>query len=237
MHNVLNPYLDRLIDIQTQETHELKEIGDQWRTPDPEFYGIEKLVASDRGAFVLDLFTDGQNSKCQNYYTAFDNSLVQDWSGDLALYGKELGVECPWAFANPPYSRPMEWDGEACTGMMNIMAKAAAERDKGARLCFLVKSASSEAWWPDELSEFPADLIINIKGRLSFDLPVWCNPVGKKGSAGFGGSLLIFNREMRSGSGVPTSAVKRASLIALGKELAEANAEARAEWIAQFNEL
>lgn len=233
----LNPYVDRLIDLQVREEHDLKEVGDQWRTPDPEFFGIEDFLTGIAGSFVLDLFTDGQNSKCDRYYTALTNALVQDWHGDLARFGEEAGVSEPWAFANPPYSRPFEWDGEACTGMMNIMAKAAMERDKGARLCFLVKSASSEGWWPDELSEFPADMIFNIKGRLSFDLPVWCKPKVKKGSAGFGGTLLIFNKAMHPPGGVATQAVSRKSLVEKGAPIAQANQQRREMWIKSFEEI
>lgn len=235
---MLNPYLARLIDVQTQEEHDLKEVGDQWRTPDNEFFGIEQFVTGMTGGFVVDLFTDGQNSKCDNYYTALQNALVQDWSGDLARWGEDAGVPAPWAFANPPYSRPVEWDGEACTGMTNIMAKAAAERDKGARLCFLVKSASSETWWPDELSDFPADRIVNIKGRLSFDLPVWCKPKVRKGSAGFGGSLLIFDQNQHIGEGiVPTTSVRRGTLVDIGKPIAQTMVERRKQWIARFADL
>ncbi|WP_422880085.1 DNA N-6-adenine-methyltransferase [Morganella morganii] len=34
----------------------LKEVGDQWRSPDPLYWGINAKF----GPFTLDLFTDGQ---------------------------------------------------------------------------------------------------------------------------------------------------------------------------------
>ncbi|MCV5979513.1 phage N-6-adenine-methyltransferase, partial [Escherichia coli] len=72
----------------------LKDVGDQWCTPDNIFWGINAMF----GPLVLDLFSDGQNAKCAAFYTAEDNALTQDWSERLInLNGA--------AFANPPYSR------------------------------------------------------------------------------------------------------------------------------------
>lgn len=233
---MLNPYVEKLIEVSSKDSHDLKEVKDQWRTPDPEFFGIEQFVCGTLGVFMLDLFTDGQNSKCDDYYTALDNALTMPWHEDLTKIGDKSGVLEPWAFANPPYSRPFEWNGAPHTGMAEIMRKAAQERDKGARICFLVKSASSESWWPDEISEFPADRIINIKGRLSFELPVWCKPKTKKTSAGFGGTLLIFNKHLPAGE-LTCRSVSRKTLVDLGSELAETWKDKRKEWEASFEDL
>ena len=82
-----NKYCQELVELRNKPAHELKEVGDQWRTPDNIFWGINTLF----GPFVLDLFTDGDNAKCAAYYTAEDNALAHDWSERLA----ELPLEIP----------------------------------------------------------------------------------------------------------------------------------------------
>ncbi|WP_410380096.1 phage N-6-adenine-methyltransferase, partial [Escherichia coli] len=74
-----NKYCQALVELRNKPAHELKEVGDQWRTPDNIFWGINTLF----GPFVLDLFTDGDNAKCAAYYTAEDNALAHDWSERL----------------------------------------------------------------------------------------------------------------------------------------------------------
>ncbi|EPX1621857.1 phage N-6-adenine-methyltransferase [Escherichia coli] len=120
-----NKYCQALVELRNKPAHELKEVGDQWRTPDNIFWGINTLF----GPFVLDLFTDGDNAKCAAYYTAEDNALAHDWSERLAeLKGA--------AFGNPPYSRASQHEGQYITGMRYIMKHASAMRDKGGRIGF-----------------------------------------------------------------------------------------------------
>lgn len=69
-------YALKLQALKSQPTHKLKEIGDQWRTPENLYWGINSLY----GPFTLDLFTDAQNSKCPHFYTVEDNALTQDWA-------------------------------------------------------------------------------------------------------------------------------------------------------------
>ncbi|EBH1437450.1 phage N-6-adenine-methyltransferase, partial [Salmonella enterica subsp. enterica serovar 4,[5],12:i:-] len=134
-----NKYCQALAELRNKPAHELKEVGDQWRTPDNIFWGINTLF----GPFVLDLFTDGDNAKCAAYYTAEDNALAHDWSERLAeLKGA--------AFGNPPYSRASQHEGQYITGMRYIMKHASAMRDKGGRYVFLIKAATSEVWWPED---------------------------------------------------------------------------------------
>ncbi len=117
-----NKYCQALVELRNKPAHELKEVGDQWRTPDNIFWGINTLF----GPFVLDLFTDGDNAKCAAYYTAEDNALAHDWSERLAeLKGA--------AFGNPPYSRASQHEGQYITGMRYIMKHVSAMRDKGGR--------------------------------------------------------------------------------------------------------
>lgn len=154
-----NSYCESLAAQRIAPSHYLKEVSDQWRTPDPLFWGINAMF----GPLVLDLFADDSNAKCPAWYTAEDNALTQDWSGRLA----ELGGA---AFGNPPYSRSQYHEKQAITGMTHIMNYAAAQREKGGRYVFLVKSATSETWWPEG-----ADHVCFIRGRIGFDLPVWFN--------------------------------------------------------------
>lgn len=179
-----NEYCRSLARQRGETNHYLREVGDQWRTPDLLFWGINAIF----GPLVLDLFTDGDNSKCPNYYTAEQNALTQDWSARLA----ELGGA---AFANPPYSRSQYHDGQAITGMTHIMNHTMAMREKGGRYIYLVKSATSETWWPEE-----ADHIMFIRGRIGFDLPVWFVPADEKQkptSAFFAGAIAVFDKSWR----------------------------------------
>lgn len=78
-----NKYCQALAALRSKPAHELKEVGDQWRTPDLLFWGINALF----GPLVLDLFADDDNAKCPAWYTAEDNALTQDWSERLAELG------------------------------------------------------------------------------------------------------------------------------------------------------
>ena len=171
-------YSEKLADLKLDPDVLLREIGDEWRTPDDLFLGINQLY----GPFVLDLFTDGDNAKCASYYTAQDNALVQPWAAFL-----DGGI----AFANPPYSRSSyDQAGQPATGMRHIVAKAMEERDKGARVVFLIKAAPSESWWPEH-----ADHACWIKGRVGFKLPLWAQHL-KASSAGFGQAVVVFDTRL-----------------------------------------
>lgn len=182
-----NKYCRALAELRSKPAHELKEVGDQWRTPDLLFWGINSIF----GPMVLDLFAEDSNAKCPAWYTAEDNALTQDWSERLA----ELGGA---AFANPPYSRSQYHEKQAITGMTHIMNHTMAMRDKGGRYIYLVKSATSETWWPED-----ADHIMFIRGRIGFDLPVWFVPADEKQqptSAFFAGAIAVFDRTWRGES-------------------------------------
>ena len=170
--------------LRAQTTHQLKQIGDQWRTPDPLWWGINSMF----GPFVLDLFADESNAKCEAYYSAEDNALSQNWSDSLA----ELNGA---AYANPPYSRASQQERQYITGMRQIVAHTLAMREAGGRYVFLIKAATGEVWWPED-----ADHIAFIRGRISFDLPTWYRP--EKGqpsesSAGFRAAIAVFDKSWR----------------------------------------
>jgi len=195
-----NKYCRDLAELRSQPLHELKEVGDQWRTPDNIFWGINSMF----GPFVLDLFTDGDNSKCEAYYTAEDNALAQDWSARVT----ELNGA---AFANPPYSRASMHEDEYITGMRYIMQHASTMRDKGGRFVFLIKAATSEVWWPED-----ADHVAFIRGRIGFDLPMWFVPKNEKqvpSGAFFAGAVVVFDKTWR---GQAMSYISRKDLEARG---------------------
>lgn len=197
----LNKYCQALAALRSQPAHELKEVGDQWRTPDLLFWGINALF----GPLVLDLFADADNAKCPAWYTAEDNALTQDWSERLAeLAGAGYG--------NPPYSRSQYHEKQAITGMTHIMNYAATQREKGGRYVFLIKAAPSETWWPED-----ADHIVFIRGRIGFDLPVWFIPADEKQkptSAFFAGAIAVFDKSWR---GERFSYINRTELEAKGR--------------------
>lgn len=179
-----NKYCQALAELRSKPAHELKEVGDQWRTPDLLFWGINALF----GPLVLDLFADDDNAKCPAWYTAEDNALTQEWSERLA----ELGGA---GYGNPPYSRSQYHEKQAITGMTHIMKYAAVQREKGGRYVFLIKAAPSETWWPED-----ADHIVFIRGRIGFDLPVWFVPADEKQkptSAFFAGAIAVFDKSWR----------------------------------------
>lgn len=197
----LNKYCQSLAALRSQPAHELKEVGDQWRTPDLLFWGINALF----GPLVLDLFADADNAKCPTWYTAEDNALTQDWSERLA----ELGGA---GYGNPPYSRSQYHEKQAITGMTHIMKYAAAQREKGGRYVFLIKAAPSETWWPED-----ADHIVFIRGRIGFDLLVWFVPADEKQkptSAFFAGAIAVFDKSWR---GERFSYINRTELEAKGR--------------------
>ncbi len=182
--HVMNPYCLALESLRAQPTHQLKQIGDQWRTPDSLWWGINSMF----GPFVLDLFADESNAKCEAYYSAEDNALSQNWSERLA----ELNGA---AYANPPYSRASQYDGQYITGMRQIIAHTLAMREAGGRYVFLIKAATGEVWWPED-----ADHIAFIRGRISFDLPAWYRPEEgqpSESSAGFGAAVAVFDKSWR----------------------------------------
>ncbi len=43
----MSEYVDNLIALKAREAHDLKEIGDQWRTPDWLFFALDNLFLDD----------------------------------------------------------------------------------------------------------------------------------------------------------------------------------------------
>lgn len=196
-----NAYCQALAEMRSKSAHKLKEVGDQWRTPDLLFWGINAMF----GPLVLDLFADDDNAKCPAWYTAEDNALTQDWSARLL----ELGGA---GYGNPPYSRSQYHEKQAITGMRHIIAYTLAMREQGGRYVFLIKAATGEVWWPED-----ADHVAFIRGRISFDLPVWYRPEEgqpSESSAGFSAAIAVFDKSWR---GERFSYISRAALEEKGQ--------------------
>lgn len=203
--SVMIDYALKLQELKSQPAHKLKEIGDQWQSPDNLYYGIN----SKYGPFTLDLFTDGQNSKCPHFYTVEDNALTQDWAEKL----KEIGGS---AFGNPPYSRSSYHEGQPLTGVGHIMSHALAMREKHGRYVFLLKAATSETWWPEE-----ADHVCFIRGRIGFDVPEWFVPADEKQKptgAFFAGAIVVFDKTW---TGKKFDYIHRDELEQIGKAFIE----------------
>jgi phage N-6-adenine-methyltransferase len=196
-----NLYSQALTEQKQLSSHKLKEVGDQWRTPDALFWGINAMF----GPLVLDLFTDGENSKCPAFYTVEDNALTHDWSARLSeLHGA--------AFGNPPYSRASQHEGQHVTGMSHIMNHTFKMRELGGRYVFLIKAATSETWWPED-----ADHVSFIRGRIGFDLPEWFVPADEKqvpSGAFFAGAVAVFDKKWR---GPAFNYIDREELLAQGE--------------------
>lgn len=230
-----NQYVDDLRAVMGQDAHTANEIGDQWRTPDWLYLALNELY----GPFVIDLFSDGQNSKCQHYYTADDNALQQDWVEGIrrgaSLYG--IAPEEAKGFANPPYSIKRASRGRKAqhvTGMQHIMEKAYSEHIAGVETCWLTKSATSEGWWPDD----KCSKIIHIKGRIGFDVPHWYKPdvlASDASTAGFGASVILFDGVTKGRQ--PEEYITRELLMEIGMPLAKISAADRARWVKQWDEL
>ncbi|WP_411907164.1 DNA N-6-adenine-methyltransferase, partial [Salmonella enterica] len=60
-----NKYCQALEELRSKSAQELKEVGDQWRTPDLLFWGINALF----GPLTLELFADDDHAKCPCWYT------------------------------------------------------------------------------------------------------------------------------------------------------------------------
>lgn len=238
-------YVGNLDAMKAKRHHQNNEIGDQWRTPSWLFHAVNHLTGF---RLALDLFTDGQNAKCPNYFTAEDNALEQSWAA--ALFDIEMEGEHgrPMAFANPPYSIAYDTDGTPVTGMGRIMEKAWAERNAGAPSIWVVKSAVAENWWPvvpPVLLGGPAEVdptvpqadhIIHVRGRIGYEVPVWYRPapgVKPPTAAAFGATILVFDKD--SEWGIPReSYIEREYLRSIGEPLALQHLEQEKSWIESF---
>ena len=161
----------------------MKEVGDQWRTPDLLFWGINALF----GPLVLDLFADDDNAKCPAWYTAEDNALTQDWSERLAQNWVAL------AMATHRTAVRSTNEKQAITGMTHIMKYAATQREKGGRYVFLIKPRRVKRGG----RKMPITLY-SFAGALGL-ICLWFVPADENRSppARFAGAIAVFDKSWR----------------------------------------
>lgn len=110
----------------------------EWPTPE----GLFGELAAEFGPFDLDPAATRGNAKCQRFYTAADNGLLQPWAGRVWL--------------NPPY-------GQTITAWMVKALQSALE---GALVVCLVPARPDTRWWRETAAE--AALVRFLPGRVRF---------------------------------------------------------------------
>lgn len=114
--------------------------SNEWATPQCFYDRLEREFN-----FTLDPCSDGENAKCERFFTIEDDGLSQSWEGETV-------------FMNPPYSREIpKWIEKAYLSSLL----------EGATVVCLIPSRTDTRYWHDFI--FPgADEIRFIKGRLKF---------------------------------------------------------------------
>ncbi|EOA9034933.1 phage N-6-adenine-methyltransferase [Vibrio harveyi] len=113
-----------------------ESIQDTWETPIKIFEQLNHEFG-----FTLDATASHQNALCEQYITAEDDALHQDWSNHVV-------------FCNPPYSR-----------LKHFAEKAFKESLKGATVVMLVPARTCSVAYHDYFSKGE---IRFIRGRLKF---------------------------------------------------------------------
>ena len=113
--------------------------SNEWNTPDDLYNTLHNEFN-----FTLDPCTNGENNKCNKFYTEKENGLIQDWSKDIV-------------FMNPPYGREIsQW-----------IEKAYNDSLKGAKVVCLIPSRTDTKYWHDFIFNKASEVRF-IKGRLKF---------------------------------------------------------------------
>ena len=111
----------------------------EWATPQNIFNALD-----DEFNFTLDPCSDGDNAKCDKYYTIEDDGLAQDWSDDTV-------------FMNPPYGREIK----------HWIKKAYDESLKGSEVVCLIPARTDTSYWHDYIFEKACEVRF-VKGRIKF---------------------------------------------------------------------
>lgn len=136
---------------------------DEWETPKDLF---DKLDAEFH--FTLDAAASDKNHLCSKYYTEETNSLIQDWTGEVA-------------FCNPPYSSELQRE---------FVKKAYEEARKPGTTCVLLLPARTDTKLFHEYCMKAAEIRF-IKGRVKFGLPP--GSTAKQNSAPFPSMIVVFS--------------------------------------------
>ena len=108
----------------------------EWATPTEIFAQLE----AEHGPFTLDPCATAENAKCDRYFTAKENGLIQSWEGETV-------------FMNPPYSQVKAW-----------MRKAYGAAQEGATVVCLLPSRTDTSWWHEFAMKGEIRLL---RGRLT----------------------------------------------------------------------
>lgn len=186
----------------TPNTSKTKYIErDHWRTPEWLFAALNEEFH-----FVLDAAASEKNHLCDQYFTADDNALKQDW--DKITCGRGS------VFCNPPYSRGNKEP---------FIEKAYREAMSGVVSVLVLPAQTSEKWFPWSR----ANEIRFIKnGRVSFIHPETGAEV--KGPPG-GTCIAIFYKQSIVKSNIVISNVDRDSLRERGQNIIDAKRGAYAK--------
>ena len=113
--------------------------SNEWNTPDDLYNKLNNEFN-----FTLDPCTNGENNKCEKFYTEKENGLIKDWSKDIV-------------FMNPPYGRQIsQW-----------IEKAYNESLKGSKVVCLIPSRTDTKYWHNFIFNKASEVRF-IKGRLKF---------------------------------------------------------------------
>ena len=142
-----------------------------WETP-REFFG--KLNREFN--FELDVASNGDNAKCERYFTELENGLEQDWRGNV--------------FCNPPYGREIgDWVKKAYDeSLVNTNGV----------IVLLIPARTDTRYWHDYIFNKASEIRF-LKGRLKFEL----NGVSKQ-SAPFPSAVVIYRSNDVGNSKVTT---------------------------------
>lgn len=132
--------------------------SDEWGTP-LDFYAM--LDREFR--FTLDACATAIHAKCERFYSASDNGLVQDWRGERV-------------FVNPPYSKAEFW-----------MEKCYREAEKGTLVVVLIPARTDTGWW--HRWAMKASEVRFVRGRLRFDAGVRVGRI----NAPFPSAVIVFH--------------------------------------------
>ena len=112
--------------------------SDEWETPAALFSALDA-----RYHFTLDPCSSHENAKCSRHYTAEDDGLAQDWSGETV-------------FCNPPYGRAIAAWVEKC-----------AREARHAKVVMLIPARTDTAYFHDHI--YNRARIEFLRGRVKFE--------------------------------------------------------------------
>lgn len=111
----------------------------EWATPQNIFNALD-----DEFNFTLDPCSDGENAKCEKFYTIEDDGLAQDWADDTV-------------FMNPPNGREIK----------HWIKKAYNESLKGSVVVCLIPARTDTTYWHEYIFKKACEVRF-VRGRIKF---------------------------------------------------------------------